>query len=105
MGEGLADRRADGFRPPIFNDLGAQRVLDQADCFLLGILAAWLALDPDQDIVRLPELLQRDVAETEISQRRTHVAQIRRSVGFHLQQDTAQEVDAEIETLGSEQPK
>jgi hypothetical protein len=81
-----------------------ERGFDFVDRRQLPLLAARLALDSDQHVLRSAELLERDLTEAETAKRRAH----RREIGVlardpDLDQDAAAKVDPEIEALGRQQ--
>ena len=101
----IADGGPDGLGSAVFRDLVAQGRLDRSDRFLLRLFAAFLALQPDQHVVLGAEFLKRDLAQAEPVQGRAHGGKVHRAVGLHLQEDAAQEIDAQVQALDREKAK
>ena len=93
---------ADELGPAVL-DILVERALDRVDRFLLRGVPARLALDADQDVRYLAELLKRDIAKAERRELTPHVGDVGRPLGPNLDQNAALEVDAEIEALGEGQ--
>ena len=95
--------RSHHFDAAIFDGI-AERAADLLHRLLLRGVAAGLFGHPDQHVGRTAELLQLDVAEPEIAQRRAHRGDVGGAgLGLHFQQRAALEVDAEIQPVGEEQ--
>ena len=89
--------------PAVFLGVGAQRSLHLLDRLLLRLLAAVLARQVDQHHIRGAEALQLDVAQAEAVQAVAQAVEIGRTLGLHLHDDAAGEVDAVVQTARKEQ--
>ncbi len=70
---------------------------------LLGILAAFLRLDTDQNVLWRTEILRLDLAEVELAQAFADIGQIGFTLlGTDFDDRTALEVDTEVQTLADE---
>ena len=78
-------------------EAGLEDRLDRRDRLLLGRAAARLLLNPDEHVVGVPEVLQRDVVEVQDGQLRTQGGEVDGFVRSRLDQDAADEVQPQIE--------
>ncbi len=71
---------------------------------LLGLLAARLLGEANQDIFGTSEFLELDLADAKLAERRSHLGDIGRTgLALHLDKGAAHEVDAEIQAVGEVQ--
>ena len=95
-----ADLRAHGLNPAVAQRIAvvrAQGLAHGGDRDLLGAGIARLAFDADQHLVGRAELLQRDLAQAEAGERAPHLPDVGFTLGAHLDQDAAGEIDPEVE--------
>ena len=93
------DARPDHFDAAVIH-LVSQRLAHLGDRSLLGLLAPGLLGDADQDVVRAAELLELNIAETESAKGGAQLGEIGGAAfRLDLDQRTADEIDAEIETV------
>ncbi len=72
---------------------------------MLGIFAAFLRLNTDENILRRAEVLRLDFAEVQLVQTIANIGNVGIALlGADLNDRAALEVDAEVQTLGTKPP-